>query len=44
MSWILNYFNKEPHDSVVYHDMTKGMWNELEKRFAQGSGLRILEN
>ncbi|KAK6915895.1 Retrotransposon Copia-like, N-terminal [Dillenia turbinata] len=43
ISWILNSLNEELHNNIVYHDITRSMWLELEDRFSQGSDPKIQE-
>nr|CAN59936.1 hypothetical protein VITISV_001878 [Vitis vinifera] len=43
ISWLSNSVCKEISESILYHETTIEIWNDLYERFHQGSGPRIFE-
>jgi len=43
ISWLLNSFNKNIRDSVLFCDITSAMWKEMEERYGQSNKARIFQ-
>lgn len=42
ISWLLKSFSKDIADSVLYSRTTKDLWTDLEHRFGQPNGVKLL--
>ncbi|XP_019230034.1 PREDICTED: uncharacterized protein LOC109211000 [Nicotiana attenuata] len=41
VAWILNSLDREIREIVMYTESAERLWNEIEKRFGQASGIKI---